>query len=58
MKVPYVVVIGDKEIISGELTPRIREDIKVGDKENSYNSDELISTIANETKSRTLKTSL
>ena len=27
MKVPYVIVIGSKEIESGQVTPRIRQDL-------------------------------
>ena len=58
MKVPYSIVIGQKEVDSGELTPRIRKDIEVSDHHPSHNVDELLKTIANESKSRVNKTSL
>lgn len=57
-KVPYTVVIGDKEIESGELTPRIRKDLQVDDQAKTYNSKEFFKTVANEAKSRVSKTSL
>ena len=58
MKVPYTVVVGQKEIESGELTPRIRNDLEVSSESGSYTVHELIKTIANEAKTRVSKTSL
>lgn len=58
MKVPYTVVIGQKEIESGELTPRIRKDLAVGEQNAARTVEELLKTIAHEAKSRTGKTSL
>ncbi len=58
MKIPYTLVIGEKEIESGELKPRIRKDIAVQDTDNTYTVDELLKTVAHEHKSRTSKTSL
>lgn len=58
MKVPYTVVIGEKEIESGKVTPRIRKDIVVQETTNSYNIDDFIKTVSNEAKSRVSKTSL
>jgi len=57
-KVPYVLVIGEKEVAGGELTPRVRKDMAVADPPKSYSSAEFLGTIVNEVKSRTSKTSL
>jgi threonyl-tRNA synthetase len=57
-KVPYTIVIGEKEIAGGEITPRIRGDLVVSQEAKSYTIDELLGTIANEAKSRVSKTSL
>lgn len=58
MKIPYTVVIGNKEVDTGQLVPRIRKDMEVSDQHESYTVDEFLKTIANETKSRVSKTSL
>jgi threonyl-tRNA synthetase len=58
MKIPYVVVIGEKEVNSGELGVRIRKDLVVESEENSVTIDEMLNTVANEAKSRVTKTSL
>jgi len=58
MKVPYTVVIGEKEINSGELSIRIRKDLAVQNETNTIATEELLSAIAAESKSRTSKTSL
>jgi len=58
MKVPYSVVIGEKEIETGELTPRIRKDIAVADHTASYTVEEFLKTVAHEATSRVTKTSL
>lgn len=58
MKIPYTVVIGDKEIESGQLVPRIRQDMQVSDKHTAIGIDEFLGTVANETKSRVNKSSL
>ena len=57
-KVPYSVVIGQKEIESGEVVPRIRKDMAVMDLPLAVTTDQLLKTIANEAKSKVLKTSL
>ncbi len=57
-KVPYTVVIGEKEIGGGELTPRIRKDLAVSDEANSYTAEEFFKTIQNEATSRVSKSSL
>ncbi len=58
MKVPYTVVLGEKEIGGGELVPRIRKDMVVSDEAKSYTVHEFLKTVANEAKSRVNKTSL
>lgn len=57
-KVPYSLVIGEKEIESGELKPRIRKDILVQETDSTYTVDEFLNTVAHEHKSRTSRTSL
>lgn len=58
MKIPYTVVIGEKEIDCGELKPRIRKDLAVNESEQAYQVDEFLKTVANEAKTRVSKTSL
>jgi threonyl-tRNA synthetase len=58
MKVPYTVVIGEKEISSGEVVPRIRKDMAVIDVPLAVPVAEFLKTVVNEAKSRVLKTSL
>lgn len=57
-KVPYTLVIGQKEIETGEVTPRIRKDMTVNDQTQPYTIDEFLKTVAHEAKSRVSKTSL
>lgn len=57
-KVPYTVVIGEKEIASGQVTPRIRKDLAVMDVPLALPFAEFFGTVANEAKSRVIKTSL
>lgn len=57
-KVPYTLVIGDKEIETGEVTPRIRRDMAVSDQVQSRTVDEFLKTVAHEAKSRVSRTSL
>lgn len=58
MKVPYTVVIGSKEVESGELVPRIRKDMEVHQEHEPRTVEEFLKTVANEAKSRVNKTSL
>jgi threonyl-tRNA synthetase len=58
MKVPYTAVIGEKEIASGEVVPRIRKDMAVMDVPLAVPFEQFLKTVANEAKSRVLKTSL
>lgn len=57
-KVPYTLVIGEKEIESGAVTPRIRSDMEVQDAHGSHKIDDFLKTVANEAKTRVSKTSL
>ena len=57
-KVPYTVVIGEKELATKEVVPRIRQDMAVVDVPITIGISEFLKTIANEAKSRVSKTSL
>lgn len=56
-KVPYTLVIGDKEVESGQVTPRIRSDLEV-QPASSMKVENFLKTVANEAKSRVSKSSL
>lgn len=58
VKVPYTIVIGQKEIEGGEVVPRIRKDMAVQDGGQSIGIEQFLQTVANEAKSRVQKTSL
>ncbi|MCA9330884.1 threonine--tRNA ligase [Candidatus Saccharibacteria bacterium] len=59
MKVPYVVVVGEKELETRELTPRLRADIAVdGREESSYAFEGFVKSIAHEAKARVQRSSL
>jgi threonyl-tRNA synthetase len=57
-KLPYSVVIGEKEIETGELMPRVRKDLEVSEEHESHTIEEFLKTIAHDAKSRVSKTSL
>jgi len=57
-KIPYTVVIGEKEVASGELTPRVRGDMAVQDEHQARTIEEFLKTVAHEAKSRVTKSSL
>jgi threonyl-tRNA synthetase len=57
-KVPYTIVIGEKEIASNEVIPRIRQDMAVMDVSLTVGVEQFLKTVANEVKSRVLKTSI
>jgi threonyl-tRNA synthetase len=57
-KVPYSVVVGEKEIESGQVVPRIRSDMEVEKPHESHDIADFLKTVANEAKSRVSKTSL
>jgi threonyl-tRNA synthetase len=56
MKVPYTVVIGNKEHESNQLSPRIRADL--GSSNMAHSVEEFLAQVANEAKSRATKTTL
>lgn len=59
LKVPYIVVVGAKEVETGMLTPRIRKDLMVeGHVEQGYPRDILLHSIANEVRGRVQNSSL
>jgi len=58
MKVPYTVVIGEKEIANSEVLPRIRKDMAVADTATAVGVEQFLKTVAHEAKSRVQKTSL
>lgn len=58
-KVPYTLVIGEKEVQAERLKPRVRSDLAVlGDVEREYEVDQFLSSLANEIKARASKSSL
>lgn len=58
-KVPYTLVIGEKEVQDERLKPRVRSDLAVlGDVEREYEVDQFLGSLANEVKARASKSSL
>lgn len=57
-KVPYTIVIGEKEIADGIVSPRLRRDIAVMDAQSELHYEQFLQTVANETKARVNKSSL
>lgn len=58
-KVPYVLVIGEKEVADGMVAPRVRADLAVADRvEQRYGIDQFIGSMANEIRGRVSKSSL
>ncbi len=57
-KVPYTIVVGEKEVADGTVSPRLRQDIAVMDVQSELHYEQFIKTVANESKSRVLKSSL
>jgi len=58
MKVPYTIVVGEKEAGTNKVTPRVRKDIAVKHPEQSLGVDEFIQTVVNETRSHVRHSSL
>ncbi|HMS31004.1 MAG TPA: threonine--tRNA ligase [Candidatus Saccharibacteria bacterium] len=59
MKVPYTVVIGEKEVETKELSPRVRGDLAVENRDdNAYPLENFMTSIANEVRGRVQKSSL
>jgi threonyl-tRNA synthetase len=57
-KVPYTLVIGEKEIESGHVLPRIRKDMEVQPLTEPLEVEHFLQSIANEAKARVSKSSL
>lgn len=57
-KIPYAIVIGDKEISSGEVVPRVRSDMEVQKEHASHKVVDFLGTIKNEAATRVSKSSL
>lgn len=57
-KIPYTVVVGEKEMTTGQVTPRARADMVVKEPARSYSFDEFFGTVVHEAKARVSKTSL
>lgn len=57
MKIPYSIVIGEKEIESGKVIPRIRKDIEVQPVTEPTGIEQFLKTVAHEAKARVHKTS-
>lgn len=58
MKVPYAIVIGEKEIESGKVVPRVRSDMEVKKPHEAHGLEQFLKTVAHEAKGRVTKTSL
>lgn len=59
MKVPYTVVIGEKELETKQVTPRVRNDLAVENREEkTYPLENFIASIVHEAKGRVQKSSL
>lgn len=58
MKIPYTLVIGEKEIETGQVMPRVRKDMEVKSDQESIGIEEFLKTVAHEAKGRVTHTSL
>ncbi|MGI9028091.1 MAG: threonine--tRNA ligase [Candidatus Saccharimonadales bacterium] len=58
MKVPYTLVIGEKEIATSQVMPRIRKDLVTGTEQPVLALDDFLNAVARETKTRVSKTSI
>lgn len=58
MKVPYTLVVGEKEIATSEVLPRIRKDLAVNAPHTTKTVDEFLKTVAHEATSRVHQSSL
>lgn len=58
MKIPYVIVIGEKEVSGGEITPRIRADLATETEARGYVAQDLLEKITAEAQGRVPKSTL
>ncbi len=57
-KIPYTVVIGEKEMTTNQVVPRVRKDMEVQPEHQPLSFDNFLKSVAHEAKSRTTKSSL
>lgn len=58
-KIPYTLVVGEKEVTEHTVTPRIRADLAVeGHDEQTYDTEHFLKSVSNEARSRVGKSSL
>jgi len=57
-KLPYTIVIGQKEMESGQVTPRIRSDLEAKEGGSTLSVEEFLQAVSDEAKSRTTRTTL
>jgi len=57
-KVPYTVVVGEKEVQSGKVIPRVRADLSVQQGDEAVGVEEFLKSVAHEAKARVTHTSL
>jgi len=58
MKVPYIVVVGPKEVESSEIMPRIRTDLVVGEEQKNHKLEDFLNILSEEYSTRSNKTLL
>lgn len=58
LKIPYIVVVGEKEAKAKKLFPRVRGDLRAESKGAAINTEKFLKAAANEAKTRASKTSL
>jgi threonyl-tRNA synthetase len=58
MKVPYTLVIGQKEVESRQVNPRVRKDLEVQEGGHEMGVEQFLRTVANETAARVSRSSL
>jgi threonyl-tRNA synthetase len=58
MKIPYVIVIGEKEAVGDKLVPRIRKDLESNERHAALNADVFLRTVSEETTARTSQSTL
>lgn len=57
-KVPYSIVVGGKEIETGQALPRVRSDLVVQERKESLKIDDFLKSVAHEAKTRVSKSSI
>ncbi len=59
MKIPYTVVVGEKELKTNQVSPRVRSDLAVKErKDEAYSYESFIKSVSNEVRSRAQNSSL